>query len=89
MNNDDRESLRKATLEQLVARAPAAVTVLGVRRAVMRELDFVPAIEDVAAALKFWESDLCAVFTFDPAGSTTWWTPTAKGTLLVERGFRI
>lgn len=85
MTNDQKEQLRQATLEVLVACFPVARALPALRRNVARELVFSFDDSDLVAALAFL-TDLRLVETsVDDLGSTNRYRATPAGCLKVER----
>lgn len=85
MTTEDSELLRRSVRDLLHARNPAALPARGLRRRLLTELDFEPALEAVEAACEFWRDQGQLAFDYDEAGGTKWWRITAAGILAVER----
>ena len=81
----EKEDLRHATLDQLAARHPTAVTPIALARALRTHLGFVPSEADLLSVLESLRGLNLATFERDPLGSTQWWTATSHGLLAVER----
>ncbi len=84
----DKEDLRFAVREQLVAVASVAFTADTIRRRVIkgRMLNYEPSLDEVAAALIFLASLGHATETAAPLGATRYYQATATGILAHERG---
>lgn len=85
MTATEKEALRHAALENIVARRPAALPAPGIRRRLAVELDFHYTDEQLAAELEFLRDKGLIKFELDELGSTRWWSATAAGVLAVER----
>jgi hypothetical protein len=86
MSNEEKEELRHAVLECLVARHPAALPVKGVLRVARSEVAFTVGEQDVLGALVFLKDAGLARSQYDEMGSSTWWSASADGVKKVERG---
>jgi hypothetical protein len=85
LSNENKETLRIATLEALVAYHPAALSAKQLHRRVVASVDFQPALEDVDAALEFLKSDSRVEVIPDEFGSTKYFRATAGGVRTIER----
>ena len=88
LTQPQREELRFAVREQLVVAATVALTAEMLQRRVQRTkaVDFVFAVEDVAAAAAFLVSLTQATETPAPLGASKYYQATAAGVLAHERG---
>lgn len=87
LSNDQKEELRHATLEEVAARAPAALSPRQIQRAVKRALPFLFEEADVTAALELLKGlpQPLVIDTRDELGGTRYWAATSEGVLFVER----
>lgn len=86
MSTDEKEFLRHAVLECLGSRHPAALPLAGIRRRVQVTVDFRFEDAELESALEFCKGQGWARYDFDELGSSKWWSATAAGVLLIERG---
>jgi hypothetical protein len=82
---EQKQDLRHATLAALAIRAPAALTVRQLHRAVKKDMDFLFEETDVLAALEIIKGLKFAEDTVDELGTTRYWRATAEGVLHHER----
>lgn len=87
LNAEQKEELRQAVLQAAVIRAPAALTVRQLARAVKKELPFLFEESDIKAACEFLKGKSPALFEvqLEELGSTEYWRATSAGVLHVER----
>lgn len=85
MTFEQKEQLRQATLEVLVACHPLARPVHAIRRNVNREVTFHFTDEDLESALEFLRAMAFLEYASDRLGSTKWWQATPAGILQIER----
>jgi hypothetical protein len=85
MTNQEKEFLREATIEVLVASRMLPRPVPAIRRNVQRELAFDFTEADQVEALEFLRGRGLVDFQWDSLGSTKWWAATSEGMLHVER----
>lgn len=87
LNAEQKEELRQAVLQAAVIRAPAALTVRQLARAVKKELPFLFEESDAEAACELLRGLTPALFEFttEALGSTKYWRATSAGVLHVER----
>lgn len=85
LNPEQKEELRHAVLAAAAVRAPAALTVPQLTRAVKREVPFLCDATDVVAAAEILKDLNLLEASTDDLGSTTYWRATAAGILYVER----
>lgn len=88
MSPEQKEQLRHAALEYLVAQHPLKRTVGAVRRWTAREVGCVVEDADVKGALALLEgmSPALVASSKDDLGQTEFWQATSAGVLFVERG---
>jgi len=88
LTHEQKEELRHAALEALVIRAPAALSVRQLARAVKKEVPFLFEETDLTAALAILHGHLppLVMSTNDELGSSQYWSATTPGVLFIERG---
>lgn len=86
--NVESEEMRRAVLEVLATRAPAAFPLSGVQRriALGKLVDGTPSEGELEAALEFLRGLDLVEFKHDGLGSSKYWNATSKGVLAFERG---
>lgn len=82
----DKEELRHAALEVLVARHPTAHPLPAIRRHTSRAVAFKFADDDLQSALAFLVQCGLIITSRDGLGSSEYWVATSAGVLAVERG---
>jgi len=85
MTNEEKEELRRATLQAVAIRHPAALTVKQIARAVKREVPFLFEESDLTAALELLAGLSLVEFAVEELGVTKYWRATAAGVLKIER----
>lgn len=85
MTNDQKEQLRQAALEVLVACHPIPRPFHAIHRNVERELTFPFTHDDLLSAIQFLGDLSLLEFTVDDLGSTKWYRATPAGCLKIER----
>jgi hypothetical protein len=86
MNAQEKEELRHAVLECLAARHPAALNLDQIWKRAAKQLDFGFERLEVEPALAVLEDLKLVQVQQDSLGSTRYWSATAAGVLLIERG---
>lgn len=85
MTPEQKELLREATLEALVACHPVPRPTHAIRRILLRQVTFAFAEDDLRSVLEFLVGLGFVSVQNDPLGSTRWWTATPDGILTLER----
>lgn len=86
MNPEESTMLRRAVLEALSVRHPAALPAPSIRRRAAMQVDF-PFSEGETESALVVLSDLGFVRSqYDSLGSVRYWSATAQGLLEIERG---
>lgn len=85
LTNEQKQDLRHVTMAALAIRAPAALSVRQLHRAVKKDLDFLFEENDVTAALEILKGFKLVESTPDEFGSTLYWRATSEGVLKHER----
>lgn len=82
------ERIRRAVLEVLAARHPAAFPIEGIGRRVREDdlLDKRPTAEELESAVAFLQGLELVTSATDDFGSTKYYSATSKGVLAFERG---
>jgi hypothetical protein len=86
LSREEKELLREATKEVLVACHPLPRPGSAILRLVSREVAFEVSIAEQFAALELLRQMGLVTMDHSEVGSTQWWTATPKAVLEVERG---
>ena len=86
MTTEDKEMLRHAALETLVACHPVPRPAHAIRRKVNASVPFHFTDEELLAALELLRGMGLVSYESDHLGTTQWWVATPAGVLRVERG---
>jgi hypothetical protein len=85
MSPEDKEILRHALLEELVARHPVPVSARGLLGKMAVTVAGRVTLEDVLSALALLQDAELVAAIPDDLGPTPWWRATGAGVLRVER----
>ena len=88
LTKEQKEDLRHAALAALAVRAPAALSVRQLARAVKQDVAFLFEESDLQAALTLLAGFTPPLVTsaVDELGASTYWSASTAGVLYVERG---